>query len=82
MDTLVTLLVIGVIASNVPLIAMVKRDYIPLNVDESEFEVRLEARQGASLKAMRETLDAVEAELRNTAGRHFEVAIGPFLKST
>lgn len=65
---LVLLLVIGVIAANVPLAALVKRDYIPLNVDESEFEIRLEARQGASLTAMRETLDAVEAELRNTSG--------------
>ncbi|MCA9121704.1 MAG: efflux RND transporter permease subunit [Planctomycetaceae bacterium] len=65
---LVLLLVIGVIASNIPLASLVKRDYIPLNVDESEFEIRLEARQGASLRAMRETLDAVEAELQNTSG--------------
>lgn len=65
---LVLLMVIAVIAANVPLAKLVKRDYIPLNVDESEFEVRLEARQGASLYAMRETLDAVEAELRSTEG--------------
>ncbi|MEX0820496.1 MAG: efflux RND transporter permease subunit [Pirellulaceae bacterium] len=65
---LVLLLVIGVIAANVPLALLVQRDYIPLNVDESEFEVRLEARQGASLLAMRETLDVVEAKLRETTG--------------
>ena len=33
------------------------------NVDESEFEVRAEARQGASMQAMRETVDRVEEEL-------------------
>ncbi len=59
---------IAVIASNVPLTKLVKRDYVPLNVDESEFEVRVEARQGASLKAMKETIDQVEAELADIDG--------------
>ena len=64
----VLLLSIGVILSNIPLAKLVQRDYIPLNVDESEFEIRLEARQGATVKAMRETIDVVEAELRATPG--------------
>lgn len=50
---LVLVVSICVMASNVPLYRLVKQDYIPLNVDESEFEVRVEARQGASLAAMR-----------------------------
>ncbi|WP_164103895.1 efflux RND transporter permease subunit [Candidatus Laterigemmans baculatus] len=59
---------VAVIASNVPLHSLVQRDYIPLNVDESEFEIRLEAEQGASLTSMRETIDAVEAELEEVEG--------------
>ena len=49
-------------------VRLVKRDYVPLNVDESEFEVRAEARQGASLAAMKETIDKVEAELAGIDG--------------
>ena len=65
---LVLVVVIAVIASNVPLSKLVPRDYVPLNVDESEFEVRAEARQGASMLAMKETVDRVEAELANVEG--------------
>lgn len=57
-----------VMASNVPLYHLVKQDYIPLNVDESEFEVRVEARQGASLAAMRETVDVIEARILGIKG--------------
>ncbi|HQX51155.1 MAG TPA: efflux RND transporter permease subunit [Planctomycetaceae bacterium] len=57
-----------VMASNVPLYKMVKQDYIPLNVDESEFEVRIEAKQGASLASMRDSLDVVEARIRGIEG--------------
>ncbi len=64
----VLLLVIGVIASNYPLSSLVKRDYIPINVDESEFEVRLEARTGTSLVSIRETIDRVEAQLAEVEG--------------
>ncbi|MCA9177962.1 MAG: efflux RND transporter permease subunit [Planctomycetales bacterium] len=64
----VLLLTVGVILANAPLARLVKRDYIPLNVDESEFEVRLEARQGATLAAMRETINSVEKELSETPG--------------
>jgi HAE1 family hydrophobic/amphiphilic exporter-1 len=59
---------IAVIVSNIPLHSIVRQDYIPLNVDESEFEVRLEARQGSSLRSMRETIDLVERELRQVDG--------------
>ncbi|MCA9128240.1 MAG: efflux RND transporter permease subunit [Planctomycetales bacterium] len=60
--------VILVIGSNVPLMKLVPRDYVPLNVDESEFEVRAEARQGASMQAMRETIDRVENAVRQVEG--------------
>lgn len=61
-------LVIAVIACNVPLLELVQRDYVPLNVDESEFEVRVEARQGANMQAMRQTIDKVENKLRQIDG--------------
>jgi len=57
-----------VMASNIPLYKLVKQDYIPLNVDESEFEVRIEAKQGASMAAMRETIDVMEARLLEIDG--------------
>ncbi len=65
---LVLVVVVGVIASNIPLSQLVPRDYVPLNVDESEFEVRAEAKQGANMLAMRETIDRVEAELAAVEG--------------
>lgn len=64
----VLVVVILVIASNVPLSQLVPRDYVPLNVDESEFEVRAEAKQGASMQAMRETVDRVESILLDVEG--------------
>lgn len=61
-------LVIVVIASNVPLSQLVQRDYVPLNVDESEFEVRAEARQGASVQSMRQAIERVESSLSDVDG--------------
>ena len=57
-----------VILANVPLWNLVRRDYIPLNVDESEFEIRLEARQGASMLSTTEVVDAVEEALAEVVG--------------
>ncbi|MCA9085422.1 MAG: efflux RND transporter permease subunit [Planctomycetaceae bacterium] len=57
-----------VMASNVPLYQIVRQDYIPLNVDESEFEVRLEVKQGASLASMREAIDVIEERLQTIDG--------------
>lgn len=59
---------VAVIFSNYPLYQLVKQDYIPLNVDESEFEVRLEAKQGATLQSMNDVVDRAEEELINTDG--------------
>lgn len=60
--------VVLVIASNVPLSQWVARDYVPLNVDESEFEVGIEARQGTSMQAMEKTIERVEQELSQVTG--------------
>lgn len=65
---LMLLAVILVIASNIPLQTWVQRDYVPLNVDESEFEMRVEAARGASIIAMSNTIDEVEAKLKDIEG--------------
>ena len=65
---LVLLMVIVTIASNYELQSWVQRDYVPINVDESEFEVRAEAARGASIEAMEETIDVVESELIGIEG--------------
>lgn len=65
---LVCLVAIGVIASNVPLYHLVKQDYIPTNVDESEFEIRVTAPEGTSLVSMDATMRAVEGRLSQVTG--------------
>ncbi len=64
----VLLLSLAVIAANWPLYKLVKQDYIPTNVDESEFEVEVVAREGTSLSSMDQLVRAVEAELRELPG--------------
>lgn len=59
---------LGVVAANVPLYRWVKQDYIPANVDESEFEVGVTAPEGATIKTMEATMRAVEEELRQVPG--------------
>jgi hydrophobic/amphiphilic exporter-1 (mainly G- bacteria), HAE1 family len=64
----VMLLVIAVIASNVPLYGLVKQDYIPTDVDESEFEVRIAAPEGVSTASMEEMVRVVQPQLRKVPG--------------
>ncbi len=64
----ILLLSIVTIAANVPLYRLVKQDYIPTNVDESEFEVRVTAAEGASLASTNEAMETVERVLENTPG--------------
>ncbi len=56
------------IASNVPLYWIVKQDYIPTNVDEGEFEVRLTAPEGTTVAAMERVLDVIEADVKKIPG--------------
>jgi HAE1 family hydrophobic/amphiphilic exporter-1 len=57
-----------VILSSVPLYGMVKQEYLPSDVDESEFEVRVTAPQGVSLAAMDEVMRRVDEDIRSTRG--------------
>jgi HAE1 family hydrophobic/amphiphilic exporter-1 len=65
---IVCVLAIAVVLANVPLYRMLDQDYVPTNVDESEFEVSINAQEGATLASMDATLAAVEAELRDVDG--------------
>jgi HAE1 family hydrophobic/amphiphilic exporter-1 len=65
---LVSAVSVAVIACNWPLYHLVKQDYVPTNVDESEFEVNFNAPEGATLAAMDSTLLAIEADLKEVAG--------------
>jgi HAE1 family hydrophobic/amphiphilic exporter-1 len=64
----VLLLSLAVIALNWPLYHLIKQDYIPTNVDESEFEISVYAREGASLESMDDALTRVEKELAEMSG--------------
>lgn len=70
----VLLVSLAVLASNVPLYQMVKQDYIPTNVDESEFEVSLQAREGTSLASMDDTIRQVEQLLADIPGVELTLA--------
>lgn len=68
---LTLLLCIATTLANIPLYKLVKQDYIPTNVDESEFEVGVNAKEGASLSAMEGAMQIVEKELREVEGVEF-----------
>jgi HAE1 family hydrophobic/amphiphilic exporter-1 len=79
----VTVLALGVIFSSIPLYVVVKQEYIPSDVDEAEFTVNVTAPEGASLAAMDEVMQTIEAELRTTPGVRLVLASagGGFLGS-
>jgi HAE1 family hydrophobic/amphiphilic exporter-1 len=62
------LLCVLAIAANIPLYGWVKQDYIPTNVDESEFEVSINTKEGTSIFAMNEAADRIEKRLRSIDG--------------
>ncbi|HVG07881.1 MAG TPA: efflux RND transporter permease subunit [Thermoanaerobaculia bacterium] len=53
-----------VMVSSIPLSKMVKVEYIPSDVDESEFEINVNAPEGTNLAAMNDAMQAIEAELK------------------
>jgi HAE1 family hydrophobic/amphiphilic exporter-1 len=55
----------------------VRREYIPTNVDESEFDISIIAPEGTSLAGMIDVVDKVTGEIRSLPGvRHTAVTIG------
>jgi HAE1 family hydrophobic/amphiphilic exporter-1 len=57
-----------VLASTVPIYRQVKQEYIPTDVDESEFEVLVFGPEGMSLAAMDEAIQALSKEALATRG--------------
>jgi HAE1 family hydrophobic/amphiphilic exporter-1 len=64
----VMVLIVAVIAANVPLYGLVKQDYIPTDVDESEFEARIAAPEGVSTRSMEEMISVVEPQVLAVPG--------------
>jgi HAE1 family hydrophobic/amphiphilic exporter-1 len=62
---------LAIIGSSVPLYGLVRQEYIPSDVDEAEFEVRVTAPLDASITAMDEVMQKVDAELRSIPGVEF-----------
>lgn len=65
---LVACLALGVIATSVPLYQAVRQEYLPTDVDEGEFDVRVTAAEGTGLAPMNEVTERIERELRATPG--------------
>jgi len=57
-----------VLASTIPIYRSVKQEYIPSDVDESEFEMLVFGPEGLSLAAMDEGMQALAKEARETKG--------------
>jgi HAE1 family hydrophobic/amphiphilic exporter-1 len=72
----VSVLALLVIASSVPLYRSVKQEFVPSDVDEAEFEIRLEGPQGISPLAMSEAMASIEKELRDTPAVRLVLASG------
>lgn len=64
----VLLLAAAVIATSVPLYQRVGQEYTPSNVDEAEFQVHINAREGTSFPAMRAIMEQVDRDIRATPG--------------
>jgi HAE1 family hydrophobic/amphiphilic exporter-1 len=62
------LLCVGVMLTSIPLFKLVKVEYIPSDIDESEFEVSVNAPEGTSLAGVDEAMQAIEAQLRQVHG--------------
>ncbi len=74
---IVAVFAVAVVASSVPLYKLVRQEYIPTNVDESEFEINVNAPEGASLGSMLLLLNQIEAEWKTLPGvEHLLFTIG------
>src|SRR6266850_242995 len=67
---------VACIVAAVPIYRQVKQEYIPSDVDESEFEVIVFGPEGMSLAAMDEAMQALAKEARETKGVALTLASG------
>lgn len=59
----VAVIALLVMASSVPLYTMVQQDYLPTDIDEAEFDMRITLPEGASFTTVNEAMQAIEADL-------------------
>ena len=64
----VALFGVAVIALAVPTYRLIRQDYLPTNVDDGAFEVRVNAPEGMSLAAMDDLMRTFEEKLRSLSG--------------
>ena len=70
----VAALALLVMLSSVPLYKFVQQEYLPSNVDEGEFDVRVSLPEGTGLGAVNEVALRVEEELKQVPGIQFILA--------
>jgi HAE1 family hydrophobic/amphiphilic exporter-1 len=58
----------AVVATALPLYRMVPQEYIPTDIDEGEFEMRITAPEGTSMESMDEAMRLIEREVQSTPG--------------
>jgi HAE1 family hydrophobic/amphiphilic exporter-1 len=63
-----SVLALGVIASAIPLSSLVHQEFVPSDVDEAEFNIRVNAPEGTSVDAMDDAMVAIEHDVRSTPG--------------
>jgi HAE1 family hydrophobic/amphiphilic exporter-1 len=61
---LIAIVAVAVVITSVPLYRMVKQEYVPSDVDEGEFEVRVTANEGTNLPAINDAMLQIERDLR------------------
>jgi len=61
-------LAVAVSASSIPLFGVVKREFVPADVDEAEFVCNITAPEGAGVQAMVEAASRIEARIRSVPG--------------
>ncbi|HKI02756.1 MAG TPA: efflux RND transporter permease subunit [Thermoanaerobaculia bacterium] len=71
---LAALVCLGVMLASIPMFKLVKVEYIPSDVDESEFEINVNAPEGTSVAGIDEAMRAIEAELRQVRGVRMALA--------
>ena len=71
----VACLALTVVASAGPFYRIVKQEYLPTNVDESEFELSIMAPEGATLASMMDVLKRIEDDVRPLPGVHHMLSI-------
>jgi len=65
---IVSLIALAVSLSSIPLLGVVKREFVPADVDEAEFGINITGPEGASVNAMLDVTKAIEEKIRHVPG--------------